>query len=200
MAKPTAWMPMYWGDYLRDTSHLSVEEHGAYLLLIAHYWSTGRALDEKYFANILQLSNYKMKKYLPVLAAFFTIENGHWHHERIERELSAAFDRKDAATARAKHAAATRWRDAPGMPQAIVEHSNHSHSHIKTHDSSLSENLTDAAREPAPDSEAPARAPAVLVPERRGPGTESPDARATRLRLADITAAKRAEFLKRFGS
>jgi uncharacterized protein YdaU (DUF1376 family) len=198
MAKPTAWMPLYVGDYLRDTGHLSTHQHGAYLLLIMYYWSTGKALpdDDLRLSNITRIPPHLWKRVRPTLSAFFKVENGHWHHERIERELSAAFDRKDAATARAKHAAATRWRDAPSMPQAIAKHSNHSHSHIKTHESS-SESLTDAAREPAPDLEAPARAHAVLEPVRI-PKAESPDARATRERLAEVTAAKRAAFMKRF--
>jgi hypothetical protein len=61
----------------------------------------------------------------------------------------------------------------------------------------LIQSLTDAAREPAPDVGAPARAPAALEPI-RVPKAESPDARATRERLAEVTAAKRAAFMKRF--
>jgi uncharacterized protein YdaU (DUF1376 family) len=39
--RPDTWIPMYWGDYLRDTMRLSATEHGAYMLLIAHYWTKG---------------------------------------------------------------------------------------------------------------------------------------------------------------
>ena len=143
---------MFWTDYLRDTAHLSTEEHGAYLLLIAHYWNTGKALpaDEKYLQKICKISRYKVKKYLPVLGAFFTIEGGKWHHARIERELSGAFDRKDAAIGRGKRAAAVRWADGQSINGAQSKHkpSIPIHIHTMNHDSE-SENHTGAARDPA---------------------------------------------------
>ncbi len=33
--KVDIWMPIFWGDYHRDTGHLETVEHGAYMLLIA---------------------------------------------------------------------------------------------------------------------------------------------------------------------
>jgi len=35
---------MYWGDYVRDTGDLTLEQHGAFILLLAHLYSTGRPI------------------------------------------------------------------------------------------------------------------------------------------------------------
>jgi len=144
--KPTAWMPMFWGDYLRDTSHLTMAEHGAYLLLIARYWTSGRALpdDDAQLSKIVHAQGAVWKRIRPRISAFFQVENGRWYHARIERELTAAYDRKGAAIKRGKHGAAVRWRNGASIDQAENKHSYHNHHHIN-HESE-SESLTDAAR------------------------------------------------------
>jgi uncharacterized protein YdaU (DUF1376 family) len=38
------WYPHFPGDYARDTADLSLIEHGAYRLLLDHYYSTGGPL------------------------------------------------------------------------------------------------------------------------------------------------------------
>ena len=38
------WFKLYIGDYQRDTAALSVTEHGAYLLMLQHYYATERPL------------------------------------------------------------------------------------------------------------------------------------------------------------
>lgn len=113
------WMPMYWGDYLRDTSHLGTLEHGAYLLLIAHYWVTGEPLpdDDRQLRNIAKISPHHWKKFRLVLQKFFCVKNGHWHHKRIDTELRKAAENKEKRRKKAAAAANARWKneDARGM-------------------------------------------------------------------------------------
>jgi uncharacterized protein YdaU (DUF1376 family) len=79
------WMPFYWGDYFRDTRHLNRGQHGAYCLLIGHYWSTGSLPDDdQQLAQITLSTPDEWKADRPVLQAFFY--DG-WKHKRVEAEL-----------------------------------------------------------------------------------------------------------------
>ena len=40
------WYPKYYGDYTRDTAHLTLAEHGAYNVLLDHYYATGPLPDD----------------------------------------------------------------------------------------------------------------------------------------------------------
>jgi uncharacterized protein YdaU (DUF1376 family) len=119
--RPDTWMPIYWGDYLKDTGHLGAAEHGAYLLMIGHYWCTGEPLpnSDPLLAKITRQALGKWRGMREVLAAFFEINEGGWHHHRVEEEMASAIERKGKAQARAEHAARTRWgksKHAPSMP------------------------------------------------------------------------------------
>jgi uncharacterized protein YdaU (DUF1376 family) len=84
MARP--WMPMYWGNYLGDTGHLSTLQHGAYLLLIAQYWQHGGLPDDdRQLAAITKLTLKTWRRQRPSLQAFFY--NG-WRHKRVDAELA----------------------------------------------------------------------------------------------------------------
>jgi hypothetical protein len=121
-------MPMYWGDYWRDTTHLSDAEHVSYLRLISHYWQHGSLPDEDVrLARIAGRSKADWDEIKPMLQAFF--EHG-WKHSRIERELKKEIITKERFTERAKKAATARW-GSQALPQASFEHapSNTLHNH-----------------------------------------------------------------------
>lgn len=78
-------MPLYVGDYLGDTGHLSTTQHGAYLLLMMHYWRKGELPDDdKQLAAITKLPLRIWLDSREVIQAFFL--DG-WRHKRIDDEL-----------------------------------------------------------------------------------------------------------------
>ncbi len=85
-------MPMFWGDYLRDTGHLSPAEHGAYLLLIAHQWTTAKTLpdDDAALGRIARMSPREWRAARRAIEEFFTVENGTWSQKRVAMELTRA--------------------------------------------------------------------------------------------------------------
>lgn len=130
----SAWMPMYWGDYLRDTGHLTAAEHGAYLLLIAHYWTTGEPLpnDDRRLARIARMSDAEWADARSMLVAFFEHRDGKLVHRRVEAELESASGKKIKNSQRASAAANARWNasrtapstassNAPSISQAMLE-------------------------------------------------------------------------------
>lgn len=124
-SRPNTWMAMHWRDYIIDTLHLNTEEHGAYLLLIAHYWTTGEPLpdDDDLLADIAKLSRYKWKISSRKIRKFFSSSPEGLRHARIDAELAIALRAHVVNKKRATTAAAVRWgqNDAPSIPQASSE-------------------------------------------------------------------------------
>jgi uncharacterized protein YdaU (DUF1376 family) len=87
-----AWMPLYIGDYIADTGHLSTAEHGCYLLLIMHYWEHGSIpIEDDKLARICRCRSQDWSRYYKktVLAFFHSSPcTGHPQvHLRIDAEL-----------------------------------------------------------------------------------------------------------------
>lgn len=86
MARP--WMPLWIADYRQDTAHLNAAQHGAYLLLIMHYWATGALpVDDAQLARIACMTPAEWKRSRSTIAAFF---DGGWKHGRVEEEIAQA--------------------------------------------------------------------------------------------------------------
>jgi uncharacterized protein YdaU (DUF1376 family) len=115
--KTDIWMPVYIGDYLADTMHLSTEQHGAYLLLLFHLWRRGSLQDDDVvLAKITGLSPNAWLMCRAVLAEFFEIHDGVWQHGRVERERIKVATKHKSNSSRAKLGASTRWSKAVPPP------------------------------------------------------------------------------------
>lgn len=129
MSRADIWMPLYIGDYLSDTMHLTTEQHGAYLLLIMAYWKNGGPLPggDAQLAAISRMSIDAWSIAKEVLVNFFCIsEDGKWVNKRADLEMASAGEKKAQAVKKAANAAAARWNkasiDAPSIPQEVPEH------------------------------------------------------------------------------
>jgi uncharacterized protein YdaU (DUF1376 family) len=119
--KPDIWMPLYWGDLLADTLHLSRGQFGAYVLLIGAYWRTGKPLPDN-DAWLRNVARYDVRDWVrdkSVLASFFTVENGAWTHKRVERELLEARQNQDSQRHRTRAASAARWKK-PSVTESVT--------------------------------------------------------------------------------
>ncbi|HVU07828.1 MAG TPA: DUF1376 domain-containing protein [Verrucomicrobiae bacterium] len=120
--KVDVYMPLYIGDYLKDTMHLTPEQHGIYDLLLMNYWIRGEALpdDDEYLARVTKSSLTAWHSHRPVIGKFFAIGQGRWTHERTEQELDKARKQKEAKSKGGKIGALARWNSKPkGEPMAM---------------------------------------------------------------------------------
>lgn len=78
-------MPLHIPDYRADTGHLSTLEHGAYLLLIMHYWMTGGLPDDD--ARLARITGMGLQEWTEAKPALEPLFTAGWRHKRVEREL-----------------------------------------------------------------------------------------------------------------
>jgi len=134
-ARPDSFMPIYWGDYARDTAHLNNAEHGAYLMLIKHYWCSGEPLpdNDQTLARVACCDSIKAwKQVRGTVARFFQVENGEWRHKRIDIELKEAAARYARRSRAGQKGNAARWGgDGPDDGGGIAKPS-HSESQCDT--------------------------------------------------------------------
>src|SRR5580765_2955396 len=113
MSKPAdTWMPLYIGDYLADTMHLTHTQHGIYILLIMAYWRTGGPLSDEaaQLAAVTKCPAAEWRKHRLTIASFFHVEDGRWVHKRIDAELEAAAKITQERSKAGANGAAKRWQ------------------------------------------------------------------------------------------
>lgn len=100
------------GDYLKDTSHLSLLEHGIYGRLLDVYYTREGAIPDPQAARLIGARSKEEREALTaVLSEFFELIDGHWHQGRCDAEIEA-YRGKQAEKGDTKEAAKERQRRA----------------------------------------------------------------------------------------
>lgn len=88
------YMPLFVGDYLADTTHLTCTEHGAYMLLLMSLWRNGGSLpyDDRTLARHARCTKGQWERMRPVLIEFFDVSDDAISHGRLTAELTRHSD------------------------------------------------------------------------------------------------------------
>lgn len=153
------WMKMYWADYLADTMHLSQGQHGAYLLLIAHYWNKGELISKHCYSIARAMNEQDRSNVDEVLEQFFSRDGDRWVSRRVEQELSEAVESyRRRAEAGSKGGSAKSGRDSTQTDdEALLKQS--------------SSNATAMLKQPEPEPEPETSTTSVVD---GGPASPSP--------------------------
>lgn len=96
MGKVDIWMPVYIGDYLRDTEELTGPEHGAYLLLLMHYWQKDGVIGSD-IVRLARVCRSDEETARFILGYYFTLEDGNYKNKRADEEMGKAETRRLSA-------------------------------------------------------------------------------------------------------
>lgn len=146
--------------YTGDTPHLTVEEHGAYLLLMLAYYRMEKPLpaSDRALASICKMTAEQWGACKPTLAPFFIEEDGTWRHARVEREIAKRNEEVAKFRARATAGANARWGDKKSLPAAKpMLRASVTHAELELESISLSARAIELEKEPPP--EAPPKPP-----------------------------------------
>jgi uncharacterized protein YdaU (DUF1376 family) len=119
-----AYLPLFTGDYLRDTQHLSMSEHGAFLKLLMFCWDQkGPApLDERKLCGIVNArSGDEVEALRRVLGEFFVRMEDGYYNKRMQREVerSEVLSRSRSDAGRKGYEA--KAKQLPSKSQAIAK-------------------------------------------------------------------------------
>ena len=101
------WFPLYVADFITDTTHLTAEETGAYLMLLMHHWER-RALpnDDRLLCRLARVHPPRWQRIWGVLRQYFVPQGtGSWVNTRMVQEIikSEELSNKRKAAAQQKH-------------------------------------------------------------------------------------------------
>lgn len=103
----------YLGDYMRDTMHLSMIEHGAYTLLLDAYYASEKPLSAEYdalYRVCRAMSRHEQEAVKAVADRYFPVTGDNLRHNgRADREIGVAQTTIEKQRKSGVEAAAKRW-------------------------------------------------------------------------------------------
>jgi len=108
--KQNHWWPRYQDDYSKKTAHLTLAEHGAYAVLLDHYYATEKPLPAN--ADVLHricraFAPDEKAAVQSVLQQFFVLMPDGYHNKRADEELEKRVDTSE----KRRNAALSRYKD-----------------------------------------------------------------------------------------
>lgn len=102
-------LPLWTDAYLADTTHLDLEHHGAYFLLMMKAWRmSGEEVpslpdDDMFLRNTLSISQKKWQVLKPYILEFWTLKEGRWTQKRLSEawEKDAEYRRRQSEAGKA---------------------------------------------------------------------------------------------------
>jgi len=83
------------GDYIKNTAHLSLLEHGVYARLLDVYYTREKGIPDDQAARLIGARTEPETQALQVvLQEFFRLDNGVWRQDRCDEEIEAFVDRE----------------------------------------------------------------------------------------------------------
>ena len=161
------WYPRNPGDYRRDTAHLTLEQHGAYNLLLDFAWDHDGLIPKDFpsMARILGVHTNKAKTLWGFLSPFWYETRGGFRQKRVDKELEKAIDiskeRADAGRLGGLAKAKQLHKQMPSKSQPHKDTLNTSPSLFPENSSSQSKGEVFSSSEPA---QAPAADDAKVPP------------------------------------
>lgn len=140
---------LFIGDYLRDTGHLSIAEHGAYLLMLQHFYATEKPLPVgKALHRLLRAESKTDRDAIDAIARLFWIEmDGGLVNQRGLKEFARTEEvaATNRAIALAREARKRATKTARSVHEACTDEArsvhekstSHSHSHSQTEKNSV---------------------------------------------------------------
>jgi len=104
-------LPLWTDAYLADTTDLSAEEHGVYLLLLMAAWRAPDCTlpdDDQRLARMARVGSKKWLKIRPVMERFFTVGVNGWTQKRLLSERSRVETSRSQASQAGKASALKR--------------------------------------------------------------------------------------------